>query len=685
MEMSLDDFLKEWKSESPLIEVQTSGSTGAPKKMLVEKQRMEASAHITCKFLGLNKGDTALLCMPLDYIAGKMVVVRALTCGLNLIDVGPSSHPLKGLDHAPDFAAMVPLQVFNSLQVPEEADLLRNIRQLIIGGGAIDDTLEKQLKDFPNDVWSTYGMTETLSHIALRRISGKHASQWYSPLEGVKVSLNADSCLVVDAPAVYKGQLITNDISELHPDGHRFRIVGRKDNVICSGGLKIQIEEVERLLKPHLAYSFIITKLPDKRLGETVTLLFEGDDSKSKDLDDICRKTLPRHWVPRHIIATKNIPQTETGKPARAKAEKMALNLKMERKELKYEALRLPAEWERQKAVQLTWPHADTDWAPTLEDITHTYIDMAAEIAKRERLIVVTPHPLDTRKTIEEGFRQRNIGEKAMENVRIVDIDTNDTWARDHGFITLVGDGQTALLDFRFNGWGGKFEAEKDNAINRQLHSKGVIRGTYVDCNDFVLEGGSIESDGEGTVFTTSGCLLAPGRNQPMTQDEIEQTLKKRLNARRIVWIDYGNLIGDDTDGHIDTLVRVAPADTLLYVGCDDEQDPQYRDLHKMEEQLRTLKTKTGRGYRLLRLPMPRPIYHEGERLPATYANFLVVNGAVLYPTYGQPDLDDEAAQTIADAFPDHEIVGIDCRSIIVQHGSLHCCTMQFPKEIKKG
>ena len=164
-----------------------------------------------------------------------------------------------------------------------------------------------------------------------------------------------------------------------------------------------------------------------------------------------------------------------------------------------------------------------------------------------------------------------------------------------------------------------------------------------------------------------------------MTQDEIEETLKRRLNARRIVWIDYGNLIGDDTDGHIDTLVRVAPADTLLYVGCDDEDDPQYRELHKMEEQLRTLRTKTGRCYRLLRLPMPRPIYHGDERLPATYANFLVINGAVLYPTYAQPDLDEEAAQTIADAFPDHEIVGIDCRSIIIQHGSLHCCTMQIP------
>ena len=290
----------------------------------------------------------------------------------------------------------------------------------------------------------------------------------------------------------------------------------------------------------------------------------------------------------------------------------------MENNQLNYDTLRLPAEWEKQKAVLLTWPHAETDWAPTLDDITHTYLEIAAEIAKREKLIVVTPHKEATLQLIEEWFDSHGLDDKAKGNLRVVKIDSDDTWARDHGFITLTGDGQTALLDFRFNGWGNKFEADKDNAINRQLHSKGIIRGTYFDYNDFVLEGGSIESDGYGTVFTTTHCLLAPGRNQPMTQDDIEQTLKRRLNAKRIVWIDYGNLIGDDTDGHIDTLVRIAPADTLLYVGCDDEQDPQYADLSKMEEQLRTLKTKSGRGYRLLRLPMPRPIFNGDERLPAT-------------------------------------------------------------------
>jgi len=194
-----------------------------------------------------------------------------------------------------------------------------------------------------------------------------------------------------------------------------------------------------------------------------------------------------------------------------------------------------------------------------------------------------------------------------------------------------------------------------------------------------VLEGGSIESDGQGTIFTTSCCLLAPHRNQPLTKDQIEERLKEYLCAERVLWIDHGQLTGDDTDGHIDTLVRIAPNDTLLYIGCDDPQDEQYEELHLMEEQLRTFRTTDGKPYRLLQLPMPRAIFDECQRLPATYANFLVINGAVLCPTYNQPDLDAEALRIIGEAFPDREIVGIDCRSLIKQHGSLHCCTMQFP------
>jgi len=285
-----------------------------------------------------------------------------------------------------------------------------------------------------------------------------------------------------------------------------------------------------------------------------------------------------------------------------------------------------------------------------LDEITATYEEIAREITRREELLTV--------------------GEPS-----------NDTWARDHGFITLTDDeGHHRLLDFCFNGWGEKFPADLDNAINRRLYDEGKLKGEYVDCLDFVLEGGSIESDGKGTVLTTTGCLLAPHRNQPLTKKQIEERLKRELHAERILWIDHGNLTGDDTDGHIDTLVRICPDDTLLYVGCDDPGDEQYEGLRLMEDQLKTFRTLDGRPYRLLKLPMPRPIHDGDDRLPATYANFLVINGAVLCPTYAQPDLDAKAITIIGKAFPGREMVGIDCRSIIKQHGSLHCCTMQFPK-----
>ncbi len=323
---------------------------------------------------------------------------------------------------------------------------------------------------------------------------------------------------------------------------------------------------------------------------------------------------------------------------------------------------RLPAEWEPQEGVQLTWPHAGTDWAPILNDIIVVYHSMAREIARRERLIVVAPE------------------DAARDCVKII-CPTNDTWARDHGFISLVDDnGHRRLLDYKFNGWGEKFEASLDNAINRRLYNLGEIAGEYSDNLDFVLEGGSIESDGRGTIFTTSQCLLAPHRNQPMTKAEIEERLRRDLCAERVLWIDYGNLIGDDTDGHIDTIVRVCPDDTLLYMGCDNPEDEQYEDLRKMEAQLQSFRTLEGKPYRLMKLPMPHPIYDGEDRLPATYANFLIINDAVLCPTYNQPDIDSEALRIIAKAFPDREIIGIDCCPVIRQHGSLHCCTMQFPK-----
>ena len=318
-------FIEEWNNESAYVEVKTSGSTGEPKRMLVEKRRMLNSARITCDFLGLKPGDTALLCMSTDYIAGKMMVVRSIERGLKLIEVEPCGHPLAKVQCSKfnaqsskfkvqwSFAAMVPMQVYNSLQVPEEKERLMAIRHLIIGGGAIDEAMEAELRTFPNAVWSTYGMTETLSHIALRRISGPEASEWYTPFDTVKLSTTEEGCLVIDAPEVCAQTLVTNDIVELQPDG-RFRIRGRKDNVICSGGIKIQIEKVEQTLKPYMPAPFVISKRKDEKFGEAVVLLTEGDIAEAQK---VCEQVLPKYHQPKTYLHIDKIPITETGKPAR--------------------------------------------------------------------------------------------------------------------------------------------------------------------------------------------------------------------------------------------------------------------------------------------------------------------------------------------------------------------------------
>ena len=318
--MTLEEFLKEWNDASDTVLVHTSGSTGKPKPMRVEKRRMLNSARITCDFLGLRQGDTALLCMPLDYIAGKMMVVRALERGLRLLSVEPSGHPLAAIDSPIDFAAMVPMQVYNSLQVAEERERLMQIRHLIIGGGAIDDDLATELRGFPNAVWSTYGMTETLSHIALRRLSGADASEYYTPFPSVQVSLSDDDCLVIDAPEVCPQTLVTNDIAELLPSS-QFRIIGRKDNVICSGGIKIVAEEVERLLRPHFHTPYLISKRPDPKFGEIVVLLTEGSIT---DARSVCERVLPKFHQPRAYVHVERIPMTQTNKPARKQAEQLA-------------------------------------------------------------------------------------------------------------------------------------------------------------------------------------------------------------------------------------------------------------------------------------------------------------------------------------------------------------------------
>ena len=338
--MTVNDFLQEWNSPSETLLVHTSGSTGKPKPMWVEKQRMLNSAHITCDFLGLRPGDSALLCMSLDYIAGKMMVVRSIERKLRLFSVKPSGHPLsdeslaKMVEMDFDFVAMVPMQVYNTLQVPQERERLSRIKHLIIGGGAIDDALAEELRSLPGAVWSTYGMTETLSHIALRRLNGEEASEWYQPFDSVGVSLNSDGCLVIDAPLVCSEPLVTNDIAEIkqqETSSHSsdassslktssphvlFRIKGRKDNVICSGGIKIQIEEVENLLRQHLDAPFLLAKKKDEKFGEIAVLVTESGDLEG--VEAICRQVLPKYWVPRQYLHFDQLPMTETGKSKRA-------------------------------------------------------------------------------------------------------------------------------------------------------------------------------------------------------------------------------------------------------------------------------------------------------------------------------------------------------------------------------
>ena len=334
--MTLEDFLSEWNNDSDRVLVHTSGSTGKPKPMMVEKKRMLNSARITCDFLGLKPGDSALLCMSLDYIAGKMVVVRSIERHLHLISVSPSGHPLKDVNEEITFAAMVPMQVYNTLQVPEERERLSRIRHLIIGGGAIDAALEKELKSFPGNIaiWSTYGMTETLSHIALRRINGDEPSEWYQPFDSVHISQTEEGCLVIDAPQVCAETLVTNDIVEIEPyiynkvEKLRFRIKGRKDNVICSGGIKIQIEEVETLLKPHLEKPFMLAKKKDGKFGEIAVLLTEDEDIKKVEatvrrlLSDESEKSSDhkkyKYWIPKEFRYVEHLPLTETGKPKRS-------------------------------------------------------------------------------------------------------------------------------------------------------------------------------------------------------------------------------------------------------------------------------------------------------------------------------------------------------------------------------
>lgn len=340
----------------------------------------------------------------------------------------------------------------------------------------------------------------------------------------------------------------------------------------------------------------------------------------------------------------------------------------------------LPSEWHPQSAIQLTWPHENTDWEYMLEEVTAYFVVLATEIMKRQKLIIVCAN----KDVVKYELKEQSI---YFDNLQLIELPSNDTWARDHGGISVFNNNKKQIYDFTFNGWGLKFASNFDNQITRGLFANNIINNDVdiVNKKNFTLEGGAIESDGKGTLLTTSECLLSPNRNSYFSKEEIENYLKEIFGLNRVLWLDYGYLAGDDTDSHIDTLARFCDEHTIAYVKCDDRNDEHYDALLKMEKQLKSFVDYEGNPYYLIPLPMATPVYDEdNERLPATYANFLIMNDAVLLPFYNDKVKDEEARIQLQKAFPTKEIIGIDCSVLIRQHGSLHCVTMQYPEGVIK-
>ncbi len=336
--------------------------------------------------------------------------------------------------------------------------------------------------------------------------------------------------------------------------------------------------------------------------------------------------------------------------------------------------MRLPAEWEKQGFVQLTWPHKDSLWYE-VEKVQACYTEIARTILRYEPLVIVGRDIAE----IQADLARNGLTDQA--GIRFYEAPINDTWARDHGAISVYGDqGEKCILDFVFNGWGLKFAADLDNQITRAMVRASAFAPDvrYQDMRPFVLEGGSIDTDGAGTLLTTSECLGSLNRNEYLTRQEIEEKLKHAFGLQRILWLDHGGIAGDDTDSHVDILARFCGPDTIAYTSCDDEADENYVALKAMEEQLRTFRTLDGKPYRLIPLPLPDALYLDDYRLPGSYANFLIVNGAVLMPGACSPK-DEVAAAQLKLAFPDRDVVVIDCRPLLSGHGGLHCITMQYP------
>lgn len=339
----------------------------------------------------------------------------------------------------------------------------------------------------------------------------------------------------------------------------------------------------------------------------------------------------------------------------------------------------LPAEWAPQAGVMLTWPHAGGDWADALPAAESVFVTLAREIAARETVLINCYDP-DHRHHVQRCLHQAGVN---PDSLIFAIAPSNDSWARDHGPLTVIGAAGPRLLDFRFNGWGGKYPAQLDNAISGRLAAAGVFGRTPLTTVDYVLEGGSIDSDGRGTLLTTRRCLLEPHRNPGADAARVEQVLRERLGAQRLLWLDHGALEGDDTDGHIDMLARFCDPATIVYQGCDETAYAGYDELQAMRAQLQSFRTLEGQAYRLAPLPWPRAHYDaQGRRLPASYANFLVINDALLVPAYDDP-ADALALDTLSRLFPRHTPIAIPCRALIGQYGSLHCATLQFPAGVE--
>lgn len=340
--------------------------------------------------------------------------------------------------------------------------------------------------------------------------------------------------------------------------------------------------------------------------------------------------------------------------------------------------IRLPAEWEPQSAVMLTWPHADTDWAPRLTEVESLYVVITSHIAQQEQVLIAC-HNEALRDRIRDRLERAAI---PLDRILFGIAPNNDTWARDHGPLTVIEADEPTIIDFRFNGWGGKYAAELDNLVIGELVVGNCFGDTPLRPSKLVLEGGALETDGRGTLLATESSVITDSRNPGMERSEIEQQLSQHLGMERFLWLKNGHLSGDDTDGHIDTLARFCDLETIVYVTCLPE-DKDYAQAEAMRQELEAFRTADGRPYRLVPLPPLQPLYNEeGQRLPATYANFLIINGAVLLPVYGD-SADTEAIHCLQDCFPKHEIIPLDCRPLIRQNGSLHCITMQIPAQVK--